>query len=310
MILTLSPVQLGLPPCVVSFPRIMETDIVIESFRPKPSVAVVDHRYQVVTPGDVITTDTGFMRGHGTYVEDDVIKSSVAGVVERVNRLICVRPLRTRYNGDIGDVVVGRIKEIGQKRWKVDTFSRLDSILMLSSVNLPGGVLRRKSAEDELMMREYFAEGDLISAEVQSLFSDGSLSLHTRSLKYGKLTRGCMVTVPPVLVKRRKTHFHTLPCGASVILGNNGYIWIGPIAPEEQPMETWEEPESKKQPVTREERETIARLRNCIIALSDRSMSLYDTSILYTYDASLNYPVKDLLKPDVVEEITRHARDL
>ena len=55
-----------------------------------------------------------------------------------------------------------------------------------------------------------------------------------------------MVTVPPVLVKRRKTHFHTLPCGASVILGNNGYIWIGPIAPEEQPMETWEEPESKK----------------------------------------------------------------
>ena len=28
-----------------------------------------------------------------------------------------------------------------QKRWKVETFSRLDSVLLLSSVNLPGGVL-------------------------------------------------------------------------------------------------------------------------------------------------------------------------
>lgn len=46
---------------------------------------------------------------------------------------------------------------------------------------------RRRSAEDEQMMRKHLQEGDLISAEVQSIFSDGSLSLHTRSLKYGKV---------------------------------------------------------------------------------------------------------------------------
>lgn len=46
-----------------------------------------------------------------------------------------------RYNGEIGDVVVGRIVEVGQKRWKVETNSRLDSVLQLSSVNLPGGEL-------------------------------------------------------------------------------------------------------------------------------------------------------------------------
>jgi len=34
-------------------------------------------------------------------------------------------------------------------------------------------------------------------------------------------------------VKRRKTHFHNLPCGASVILGNNGYIWICPTLNED-----------------------------------------------------------------------------
>ena len=46
-----------------------------------------------------------------------------------------------RYVGEVGDVVVGRVVEVQQKRWKVDTFSRLESVLLLSSINLPGGVL-------------------------------------------------------------------------------------------------------------------------------------------------------------------------
>lgn len=41
--------------------------------------------------------------------------------------------------------------------------------------------------EDEQSMRNYLCEGDLISAEVHSVFADGSLSLHMRSLKYGKV---------------------------------------------------------------------------------------------------------------------------
>lgn len=36
-------------------------------------------------------------------------------------------------------------------------------------------------------MRQYLKEGDLVSAEVQNIFNDGALSLHTRSMKYGKV---------------------------------------------------------------------------------------------------------------------------
>ena len=39
--------------------------------------------------------------------------------------------------------MVGRVLEVGMRRWKVDTHSKLDSVLMLSSVNLPGGELVR-----------------------------------------------------------------------------------------------------------------------------------------------------------------------
>ena len=45
------------------------------------------------------------------------------------------------------------------------------------------------------------------------------------------------------------------------------------------------------QPISKEDRETIARLRNCIVALAERKVMLFDTSIQYTYDASLKYQV-------------------
>ena len=41
-----------------------------------------------------------------------------------------------------------------------------------------------------------------------------------------KLRNGQLVTIPPVLVRRLKSHFVTLPCDVDLILGLNGYIWV------------------------------------------------------------------------------------
>ena len=55
-----------------------------------------------------------------------------------MNKLVSVRPLKARYTGDIGDVVVGRITELQQSKWKVDINARQDASLQLGAVNLPG----------------------------------------------------------------------------------------------------------------------------------------------------------------------------
>ncbi|CAJ0764358.1 14453_t:CDS:2, partial [Entrophospora sp. SA101] len=48
-----------------------------------------DVNVHIVTPGQLITDETQFMRGHGTFITDSGESlSSVAGVVERVNKLI------------------------------------------------------------------------------------------------------------------------------------------------------------------------------------------------------------------------------
>lgn len=38
----------------------------------------------------------------------------------RVNKLVTVQPPKSRYQGAIGDLVVGRVTEVAAKRWKVD----------------------------------------------------------------------------------------------------------------------------------------------------------------------------------------------
>lgn len=82
-------------------------------------------------------------RGHGTYVSDGSLKATVAGVEQNINKLVTVSPLRCRYNGEIGDVIIGRVTELVHKRWKIDINARLDAVLLLTSIQLPGGELVR-----------------------------------------------------------------------------------------------------------------------------------------------------------------------
>lgn len=180
----------------------------------------------IVTPGELITEDPTWMKGHGTYFINDKTYSSVAGSISRVNRLLSVIPLRGRYSPETGDHVIGRITDVGNKRWKVDIGAKQDAILMLGSVNLPGGVLRRKSESDELQMRNFLKEGDLLNCEVQTIFNNGIASLHTRSLKYGKLRNGIFLKIPSPLIVKTKNHAFDLPGNVSIVLGTNGYIWL------------------------------------------------------------------------------------
>lgn len=182
-----------------------------------------------VTIADTIPVnyEDGFLKGHGTTELNGEVVATVCGVVERVNKLVYVRTLRARYKPEVGDIIVGRVIEVAPKRWRLDINYSQDAVLMLSSINLPDGIQRRRTAEDELNMRTIFEENDVICAEVRGFQHDG-LHLQARSQKYGKLQRGQLLSIPSYLVKRRKQHWHHLDeYGIDLILGCNGFVWVG-----------------------------------------------------------------------------------
>lgn len=278
---------------------------------------------QIVTPGELVSEDPAWMRGHGTYFLDNSTYSSVAGTVSRVNRLLSVLPLKGRYSPETGDHIVGRIAEVGNKRWRVDIGGKQHAVLMLGSVNLPGGILRRKSESDELQMRSFLKEGDLLNAEVQSLFQDGSASLHTRSLKYGKLRDGIFCQVPSSLIVRSKNHTHNLPGNVTAVLGVNGFIWLrktskmdsardapsgasmgstgGPTGAKSlkadsisitrlEEESSWQIYADENDPtITNSVRQTIARYANVIKALAFCEIGITQERIVSAYEASMAY---------------------
>ena len=294
-----------------------------------------------VAPGDEIpgvsSEGGGFLRGHGTRAvtiangdnddndDDDAprtLVSTTAGVVERVNKLVSVRPLRSRYGPETGDVVLGRVKSIAGKRWKLDINARQEGVLQLSAVHLPGNVQRRRNDVDELNMRGLYAEDDVVSAEVQSVYSDGAAALHTRSLKYGALKRGQLVCVTANLIKRLPQHFHRLKMdeydgdaddvlvsGANdveVLLGCNGFVWVGAPSAATAPRETEirREPSAATDNATENDsamhpaqRENVSRIANAIRALAELFLTISPTSILDVFKASKEWgvEVKDML---------------
>ena len=261
--------------------------------------------------------DDGFLRGHGTRVADGRLLATVCGTVERVNKLVSVRPLRTRYVPETGDVVLGRVVDIAGKRWKLDVGGRQDAILQLGAVHLPGGAQRRRNTVDELNMRALYAENDLISCEVQSFYADGAVALHTRSLKYGRLANGQLVRAPPTLVKRVKRHFHAVDpeaafgaakdagvatteettsgkkrksvtttdpvtdaLGVEVLLGCNGFVWVGARSAATGEGGDGDESETKgKGVVSRERRERVCRVANAVRVLSALFLAIHPPAI-------------------------------
>lgn len=203
---------------------------------------------------------------------------------------------------------MGRVSEVGSKKWKVEINSQKDAILHLSSVNLAGGEQRMRSYEDQLQMRSFFVEGDLVSAEVQSMQSDGSASLHTRSLRYGKLENGQCYVAPAYLIARQKQHCVTFESiGVEVILGNNGYIWITRARAEvlgaeaEAEVLEAEHKVHANTPVLPDERLKIVRVRNCCAALHNAGAMISPESImgLYRQTEREGLPVKALLEPSI-----------
>lgn len=316
----------------------------------------------LVVPGQVIAStassasleEDSFLRGHGTYLEhlenpqtsqpEQRLVASVCGTVQRVNKLITVVPASASiYHGQVGDLVVGRIVAVGATRWKVQLVSNggRDAQLPLSGIHLPGGVQRIRTAQDQRDMRQFFVEGDLVSAEVHKVQQDGTLLLHTRSTRYGKLENGVLVAgIPPALMARRKNHYLTdFLDHMDVVWGTNGNVWIqrrlnrnrnqpGSATAEDggstnagsnnnNPLEDLNEVHEKLRqehsaaPLLKEDRIRLARLRNSMECLRMVHTMMTPEAVAQVYTMSLQESIRpaDMLRPETVLHLTASTRN-
>lgn len=279
----------------------------------------------IVTPGQEVGTTgkegsdnpSDCISGAGTYTQDGIIYSSLAGMLLRIGRVLWVKPLKKKYAPTTGDIVVGRVISVEHNKWKIDINSYQHANLSLNSINLPHQQQRRRTDEDKSIMRDYFKENDIISAEVQSLNSHNkSIELQTRNPKYGKLNNGFYLKVNHNLIKRMKSHDLSVSVDKiSVILGNNGYLWIyyDPATAEEKKEredafklgETHALNLQKAVEIPKEGKIGLARVRNCIVVLDRLNLPIFQYSIDKSLELTqeVEQPYDILVNEDIINSI-------
>ncbi|KAG8340430.1 KH domain [Trypanosoma vivax] len=247
-----------------------------------------------------VEEDCVFLRGYNTYEGSHPNKAAAAqegggeivsainGIVEITDRVVSVKGMASRYNAEVGDIVIGRVKEVNGNRWLVDIGAFQDAVMLLSNVTEPGGILRRKGRSDELTMRNIFDQSELIVAEVQRVSVDGIVFLHTRSgERYGRLNNvGVLVLVSPALVKRVKHHFMTIDSlHIGLVVGTNGAIFVS----GEKITEENSSNRLNQHDVDVDIRRNVTRVANCIKVMGEAQFPIFDRTIDAAVKTSIDF---------------------
>lgn len=180
---------------------------------------------QVVVPGEVVAEGSYEVSGpHFTAGKRYHAKVLSVAVVEKPKKIRLV-PIKRSYIPAEGDLVVGKVIDVGPTFWLIDINSPYTAILQVSEVfPRPASTVRD--------LTELFQVGDLIIAKVLlfDLLHDPLLTV--KESRLGKVERGLLVEVPPSRVSRvigRKgqvVDYLKEVLGVELAVGRNGRIII------------------------------------------------------------------------------------
>lgn len=239
----------------------------------------------LLCPGDVVTLQEGDVKGKGLISLNGDLHNAVStllGECTIVDRVVSVKTPYQRYLGNVDDVIVGRVVEVGDGRWVIDYGGMIPGHLLIGSVMMKDSVQRRRTDEDRLGMKEIFNVGDLLACEVQKLTETGEALMHMRSSRFGLLTHGQLVKVPSYLIPRQSSHIVQIFDDVQVVLGCNGWIWVGfstQSASASQGL-NYSQVERSVRDVSRATRERIVGVSIAIKSLVQDSQLLTHKSIL------------------------------
>jgi exosome complex component RRP4 len=131
-----------------------------------------------------------------------------------------------------------------------------------------------------------------------------------------QLEMGQLLTVPPYLVKRRQQHFHHLEqYDVDLILGCNGFIWVGKhvVVDDSDKTSKMGDQKLRTEPETFtpvETRKHICRLANAIRVLSALGFTLTVELIMETAEASASsiVEINDMLGAEFYVQTAERER--
>ncbi|MEM2935886.1 MAG: exosome complex RNA-binding protein Rrp4 [Candidatus Bathyarchaeia archaeon] len=188
---------------------------------------------QLVTPGDLLA-EGDYLAGDNTYRENNKIYATRVGLADYDKKELYVVALKAFYVPSVGDLVIGKVVEVGFGSWTLDIRAPYLAILRASDVlNRPF-----KPQQDDLP--SIFDVGDLVFAKVVAYDRAQDPLLTVREEGLGKITKGQITEITPTKIPRvigRKGSMISMlkkETGCQITVGQNGLILVKGNTPEDE----------------------------------------------------------------------------
>ncbi len=180
---------------------------------------------ELVTPGDLLA-EGNYLAGGNTYKENNKIYATRVGLVDYDKKGLYVVALKAFYVPNVGDLVIGKVVDVGFGSWTLDINAPYLAILRASdALNRPF-----RPQQDDLPL--IFDVGDLILAEIVAYDRTRDPLLTIREEGLGKITKGQITEITPTKIPRvigRKGSMINMlkkETGCQITVGQNGLILV------------------------------------------------------------------------------------
>ncbi len=177
---------------------------------------------ELVLPGDLL--DPGNMKpGEGTYVHDGKIFAAMLGIKRVKSNFVNVIPLGGRYIPAPGDMVIGKVIDIGPSNWLVDINSPYPAPLHVNEV--PWRVEFGDTAR-------YLSVGDTLLAKVLSVDETKRVQVTMKEQGLRKLQGGQILEIShskvPRVIGKNGSMIQMIKnyTNCRIFIGQNGRIWV------------------------------------------------------------------------------------
>ena len=180
---------------------------------------------EIVLPGQIIGTGT-YKPSKGAFKVGNNIYASVLGVPVIKRDCIGVRALFGTYIPNVGDTVIGYVKDVHFSNWIIDINSAYLAVLQLSDAT------RNRIDPLRYNIRRIFDVGDALIGTVIAVTRTMQSNITTIGKGLGKITSGRVVEIEPTKVPRvigRKGSMIRMikeKTACKILVGQNGRVWI------------------------------------------------------------------------------------
>jgi len=195
---------------------------------------LVTEANQVVAPGELLA-DGDHQLGENAYRIGTQIFSACVGLLEVDGNRVFVVPLKGGYIPRVGDLVAGRIVDIGLSGWSVDILAPYPAMLPASETPGPRGPRRRD-------LSETFDVGDMVLAQVLVFDRTRDPLLTIKGPGLGKVATGRVVEISaakiPRLIGRKGSMISMLKreTGCQITVGQNGVALVWGKTPDAETL--------------------------------------------------------------------------